>query len=208
MSNLDSRLAELKVIPVIVVDNAEDILPIGKALSENGLPVAEITFRTAAAADAISLLRKEYPDMLIGAGTILNEEQLVAAKEAGVDFVVSAGLNPTTVNAAQKHDVDIIAGINSPSLIEQAMELGLTTVKFFPAEASGGVKMLKAILAPYNQIKIMPTGGINKDNIQGYLDIPAVLACGGSWMVDQSLVKNKEWYKMGSLIKEIVEKLK
>ena len=208
MNNLESRLAELKVIPVIVVDEAQDILPIGKVLSENGLPVAEITFRTAAAADAIALLRKEYPDMLIGAGTILNEKQLLAAKEAGVDFVVSAGLNPTTVKAAQKHDITIIAGINNPSLIEQAMELGLTTVKFFPAEASGGVKMLKAMLAPYHQIKIMPTGGINKNNIQDYLDIPSVLACGGSWMVDKSLVKNKEWDKMADLIKEIVDKVK
>ncbi|WED26312.1 bifunctional 4-hydroxy-2-oxoglutarate aldolase/2-dehydro-3-deoxy-phosphogluconate aldolase [Vibrio sp. DW001] len=208
MNTLDSRLAKLKVIPVIVVDEAEDILPIGKALSENGLPVAEITFRTAAAADAIVLLRKEYPDMLIGAGTILNEQQLLAAKEAGVDFVVSAGLNPTTVKAAQKHNVAIIAGVNTPSLVEQAMELGLTTVKFFPAEASGGIKMLKAMLAPYNQIKVMPTGGINKDNIQAYLDVPSVLACGGSWMVDQSLVKNKEWDKMATLIREIVAQLK
>ncbi len=208
MNTLDSRLAKLKVIPVIVVDEAEDILPIGKALSENGLPVAEITFRTAAAADAIVLLRKEYPDMLIGAGTILNEQQLLAAKEAGVDFVVSAGLNPTTVKAAHKHNVAIIAGVNTPSLIEQAMELGLTTVKFFPAEASGGIKMLKAMLAPYNQIKVMPTGGINKDNIQAYLDVPSVLACGGSWMVDQSLVKNKEWDKMATLIREIVAQLK
>lgn len=208
MNTLDIRLAKLKVIPVIVVDEAEDILPIGKALSENGLPVAEITFRTAAAADAIALLRKEYPDMLIGAGTILNEQQLITAKEAGVDFVVSAGLNPTTVKAAQKHNVAIIAGVNTPSLIEQAMELGLTTVKFFPAEASGGIKMLKAMLAPYNQIKVMPTGGINKDNIQEYLDVPSVIACGGSWMVDQSLVKNKEWDKMATLIREIVAQLK
>lgn len=208
MKNLETRLAELKVIPVIVVDNAEDILPIGKALSENGLPVAEITFRTAAAAPAIALLRSEYPEMLIGAGTITNEEQLIEAKKAGVDFVVSAGLNPTTVKAAQKLDLDIIPGVNNPSLIEQAMELGLTTVKFFPAEASGGVKMLNAILAPYGNIRIMPTGGINKDNIQSYLDIPSVLACGGSWMVDKSLVNKQDWQKMGNLIREIVEQVK
>ncbi|MGR5167450.1 bifunctional 4-hydroxy-2-oxoglutarate aldolase/2-dehydro-3-deoxy-phosphogluconate aldolase [Vibrio astriarenae] len=202
--DLNQRLAELKVVPVIAIDNAQDILPVGKALVENGLPVAEITFRSDAAAEAIRLLRDAHPDILIGAGTVLNEAQVIEAKQAGADFIVSPGLNPSTVKACQKHKITIVPGINSPSLVEQALELGVDTVKFFPAEASGGLAMLKSLLGPYQQIKVMPTGGINQNNIHDYLALPAVLACGGTWMVDKSLVNDAAWDEIGRLVREIV----
>ncbi|AEX22357.1 bifunctional 4-hydroxy-2-oxoglutarate aldolase/2-dehydro-3-deoxy-phosphogluconate aldolase [Vibrio sp. EJY3] len=202
--DLNQRLAKLKVVPVIAVDNAQDILPLGKALVENGLPVAEITFRSDAATEAIRLLRTTYPDILIGAGTVLNEAQVIEAKEAGADFIVSPGLNPITVKACQKHKITIVPGVNSPSLVEQALELGVDTVKFFPAEASGGLAMLKSLLGPYQQIKVMPTGGINQNNIHDYLALPAVLACGGTWMVDKSLVHKGAWDEIGRLVREIV----
>ncbi|MDR9828581.1 bifunctional 4-hydroxy-2-oxoglutarate aldolase/2-dehydro-3-deoxy-phosphogluconate aldolase [Vibrio sp. FNV 38] len=204
MKELNQRLAELKVVPVIAVDKAEDILALGKALVENGLPVAEITFRSDAAAEAIRLLRNAYPDILIGAGTVLNEAQVIEAKAAGADFIVSPGLNPSTVKACQKHKITIVPGVNNPSLVEQALELGVKTVKFFPAEASGGLAMLKSLLGPYQQIKVMPTGGINQNNIHDYLALPAVLACGGTWMVDKSLINNGAWDEIGRLVREIV----
>ncbi|GAL11198.1 4-hydroxy-2-oxoglutarate aldolase /2-dehydro-3-deoxyphosphogluconate aldolase [Vibrio astriarenae] len=202
--DLNQRLAQLKVVPVIAIDNAHDILPLGKALLENGLPVAEITFRSDAAVEAIRLLRDAYPEMLIGAGTVLNESQVIEAKKAGADFIVSPGLNPSTVKACQKHKITIVPGVNSPSLVEQALELGVDTVKFFPAEASGGLAMLKSLLGPYQQIKVMPTGGINQNNIHDYLALPAVLACGGTWMVDKSLVNDGAWDEIGRLVREIV----
>lgn len=208
IQELSSQLRAMKVVPVIAVDKAGDILPLGQQLVENGLPVAEITFRSDAAEEAIRLLRKAYPEMLIGAGTVINEEQVIAAKKAGATFVVSPGLNPTTVKACQKHDIPIVPGINNPSAIEQALELGLTAVKFFPAEPSGGLKMLKALLAPYPQLSVMPTGGIGAGNIEEYLALPQVLACGGSWMVDKSLVNNGEWQKIGELVAQIVHQLK
>lgn len=204
MNDLNKRLAELKVVPVIALDKAEDILPLGKQLAENGLPVAEITFRSDAAAESIRLLRKAYPEMLIGAGTVLNEAQVIEAKEAGADFIVSPGLNPNTVKACQKHNITIIPGVNNPSLVEQALELGIDTVKFFPAEASGGLAMLKSLLGPYQQLKVMPTGGVSPKNIHDYLALPAVLACGGTWMVDKSLINDGAWDEIGRLVREIV----
>ena len=208
MSSIEEKLRKFKVIPVIAIDNAEDILPLGEQLVKNGLPVAEITFRSAAAAEAIRLLRNAYPEMYIGAGTVLNEAQVIEAKEAGSDFIVSPGLNPNTVLACKKHNIDFIPGLNSPSNVEQALELGITIVKFFPAEASGGIPMLKSLLGPYGKIKVMPTGGITANNIQQYLDLPAVLACGGTWMVDKGLINAKNWDEIGRLVKEAVARVK
>ncbi len=134
--------------------------------------------------------------MLIGAGTVLNREQAIAAKEVGATFVVSPGFNPNTVEACQEIGIDIVPGVNNPSAVEAALEMGLTTLKFFPAEASGGVNMVKALLAPYGDVEIMPTGGINPSNIKDYLAVPRVLACGGTWMVDKNLSKRasgKSW---------------
>ncbi|MFQ1858645.1 bifunctional 4-hydroxy-2-oxoglutarate aldolase/2-dehydro-3-deoxy-phosphogluconate aldolase [Aeromonas veronii] len=204
MSSITEQLQALKVIPVIAIEQAEDIIPLGAALANNGLPVAEITFRSAATVEAIRLLRQSQPEMLIGAGTVLNREQVIAAKEAGATFIVSPGFNPNTVKACQELDIPIIPGVNNPSTIEAALEMGLTTLKFFPAEASGGSAMIKALLAPYTQITLMPTGGISTHNINEYLAIPRVIACGGSWMVDKKLIAEKQWEEIGRLTREAV----
>ncbi|HCH6450453.1 TPA: bifunctional 4-hydroxy-2-oxoglutarate aldolase/2-dehydro-3-deoxy-phosphogluconate aldolase [Vibrio parahaemolyticus] len=204
MSSIKEQLKTLKVIPVIAIDKAEDIIPLGKVLAENGLPAAEITFRSAAAAEAIRLLRETQPDMLIGAGTVLNREQAIAAKEAGATFIVSPGFNPNTVKACQEIGIDIVPGVNNPSTVEAALEMGLTTLKFFPAEASGGINMVKSLLAPYTDIELMPTGGINPANIKDYLAIPHVLACGGTWMVDKKLIEEGNWEELARLTREAV----
>ncbi|ENO1829204.1 bifunctional 4-hydroxy-2-oxoglutarate aldolase/2-dehydro-3-deoxy-phosphogluconate aldolase [Vibrio vulnificus] len=204
MSSIKEQLKTLKVIPVIAIDKAEDIIPLGKVLAENGLPAAEITFRSAAAAEAIRLLRETQPDMLIGAGTVLNREQAIAAKEAGATFIVSPGFNPNTVKACQEIGIDIVPGVNNPSTVEAALEMGLTTLKFFPAEASGGINMVKSLLAPYTDIELMPTGGISPANIKDYLAIPRVLACGGTWMVDKKLIEEGNWEELARLTREAV----
>jgi len=206
MTTLNEKLKELKVIPVIAIKDANDAVPLGKVLVENGMPCAEITFRTPAAAQAIKNLREAFPEMLIGAGTVLNSATVDEAIDAGVDFVVSPGFNPTTVKYCQQRNMPIIPGVNSPSLVEQAMEMGLDTVKFFPAEPSGGVSMLKSLTAVY-PVSIMPTGGVSPSNINDYLNIDAVLACGGTWMVPAALVDNREWDKIAELVKEAVAAL-
>ncbi|EGR0758158.1 bifunctional 4-hydroxy-2-oxoglutarate aldolase/2-dehydro-3-deoxy-phosphogluconate aldolase [Vibrio parahaemolyticus] len=204
MSSIKEQLKTLKVIPVIAIDKAEDIIPLGKVLAENGLPAAEITFRSEAAVEAIRLLRETQPDMLIGAGTVLNREQAIVAKEAGATFIVSPGFNPNTVKACQEIEIDIVPGVNNPSTVEAALEMGLTTLKFFPAEASGGINMVKSLLAPYTDIELMPTGGINPANIKDYLAIPRVLACGGTWMVDKKLIEEGNWEELARLTREAV----
>lgn len=197
MKQLIEALAALKLIPVIAIDDSADIVALGKALVDNGLPVAEITFRTPAAAEAIRLLRAAQPDMLIGAGTVLNRAQMEVAVEAGASFIVSPGLNPNTVRAAQALNVPMLPGVNNPSDIEAALELGLTALKFFPAEASGGIKMIKSLLGPYAPLHLMPTGGISPTNIRDYLAVPGVVACGGSWMVEPELLKRRDWAEVG-----------
>ncbi|GLS92691.1 ketohydroxyglutarate aldolase [Psychromonas marina] len=206
MTTLNEKLQSLKVIPVIAIKNAEDAVPLGKVLVENGMPCAEITFRTPAAAQAIKNMRAAFPEMLIGAGTVLTSATVDEAIDAGVDFVVSPGFNPTTVRYCLQRNMPIIPGVNNPSLVEQAMEMGLTTLKFFPAGPSGGVSMLKSLTAVY-PVSFMPTGGVSPANINEYLDIDAVLACGGTWMVPADLIDNQEWEKIGVLVKEAVAAL-
>lgn len=201
------QLRTLKIVPVIALDKAQDILPLGKILIENGLPVAEITFRSAAAQEAIRLLRHTYPEMLIAAGTVLTAEQVVQAKEAGADFVVTPGFNPKIVQLCQDLQLPITPGVNSTMAIEAALDRGITAVKFFPAEASGGVKMIKALVAPYSQLQIMPTGGIGLHNIQDYLAIPNVVACGGSWFVEKSLINGQNWQEIEKLTQEVLQKV-
>lgn len=205
MTTIAQQLAAIKVIPVIAIDCAEDIIPLGKALAENGLPAAEITFRSDAAVEAIRLLRESQPEMLIGAGTVLNREQAQAAKDAGATFVVSPGFNPNTVTACREIGIDIVPGVNNPSAVEAAIDMGLTTLKFFPAEASGGINMLKSLLGPYTQIQFMPTGGISPKNVNDYLAVDRVLACGGTWMVDKTLINEGRWDEIGRLAQEVTE---
>ncbi|MCQ9121178.1 2-dehydro-3-deoxyphosphogluconate aldolase [Rodentibacter pneumotropicus] len=199
------KLRQFKVVPVIALDNAEDILPLADTLAENGLPLAEITFRSGAAAEAIRLLRTNKPDFLIAAGTVLTAEQVILAKNSGADFVVTPGFNPKIVKLCQDLNFSITPGVNNPMSTEAALEMGITAVKFFPAEASGGIKMIKALLGPYGQLQIMPTGGIGLHNINHYLSIPNVVACGGSWFVDKQLIRSKNWAEIGRLVKEVVD---
>ncbi|MEZ9545785.1 MULTISPECIES: bifunctional 4-hydroxy-2-oxoglutarate aldolase/2-dehydro-3-deoxy-phosphogluconate aldolase [Vibrio] len=204
MTTLNEQLANLKVIPVIAINRAEDAIPLGKALVENGMPCAEITLRTECAIKAIRIMRKEFPDMLIGSGTVLTNEQVDASIEAGVDFIVSPGFNPRTVQYCIDKGVAIVPGVNNPSLVEQAMEMGLRTLKFFPAEPSGGTGMLKALTAVY-PVKFMPTGGVSLKNVDEYLSIPSVLACGGTWMVPTNLIDEGKWDELGKLVRDAVE---
>ncbi len=204
MTTLNEQLANLKVIPVIAINRAEDAIPLGKALVENGMPCAEITLRTECAIEAIRIMREEFPDMLIGSGTVLTNEQVDASIEAGVDFIVSPGFNPRTVQYCIDKGVAIVPGVNNPSLVEQAMEMGLRTLKFFPAEPSGGTGMLKALTAVY-PVKFMPTGGVSLKNVDEYLSIPSVLACGGTWMVPTNLIDEGKWDELGKLVRDAVD---
>ncbi|MFA0310651.1 ketohydroxyglutarate aldolase [Vibrio splendidus] len=203
MTTLNEQLANLKVVPVIAINRAEDAIPLGKALVENGMPCAEITLRTECAIEAIRIMRKEFPDMLIGSGTVLTNDQVDASIEAGVDFIVSPGFNPRTVQYCIDKGVAIVPGVNNPSLVEQAMEMGLRTLKFFPAEPSGGTGMLKALTAVY-PVKFMPTGGVSLKNVDEYLSIPSVLACGGTWMVPTNLIDEGKWDELGKLVRDAV----
>ena len=204
ITTLTEQLRTIKIVPVIALDNAADAVPLGATLRKSGIPVAEITFRSPAAAEAIRRLRDADPDILIAAGTVLNAAQAKAAQQAGADFIVSPGFNPNTVKACQDMDIPITPGINNPTAIEAALEYGIDTVKYFPAEASGGIPMLKALLAPYAMLRVMPTGGINAQNIRDYLAIKNVIACGGSWMVEKSLLAARNWAGIRRLGKEAV----
>ena len=203
---LTDRLRQLRLLPVIALHQAAQAVPLGRTLIAAGLPAAEITFRTPAAAEAIRQLRAAFPAMIIGAGTVLTTDQVDQAIDAGVDFIVSPGLNPRIVQYCQARGVLMIPGVNNPSMVEQAMELGLRTLKFFPAEPSGGLSMLKAMSAVY-PVSFMPTGGVSPSNVKDYLALPSVFACGGTWMVPANLVDNREWDKIGALAKEAMAAL-
>lgn len=201
-NELIDQLAALAVMPVIQIENADDAVKLVEVLSDNGLPAAEITFRSAAAAESIRRIRAAFPDVILCAGTVLTIAQVDEAVAAGADFIISPGLNPTTVQYCIANGIKIIPGINNPSQIEQALELGLTVVKFFPAEASGGVNMVKALVGPYSQIKLMPTGGIKPSNVQDYLAIPQVIACGGSWIATTSAIRDHDWEGIANNVRE------
>ncbi|MGR5208768.1 MULTISPECIES: bifunctional 4-hydroxy-2-oxoglutarate aldolase/2-dehydro-3-deoxy-phosphogluconate aldolase [Vibrio] len=203
MKELNQKLKEIKVVPVIAIKDASKAAKLAQVLIENGLPCAEVTFRTEEAAQAIKNMREAFPEMLLGAGTVLTSKQVDEAIEAGVDFIVSPGFNPTTVRYCQQRGIAIVPGVNTPSLVEQAMEMGINTLKFFPAEPSGGIGMLKALSAVY-AVKFMPTGGVTQSNINDYLAVPSVLACGGTWMVPNDLIENEQWEQIAILVEEAV----
>jgi 2-dehydro-3-deoxyphosphogluconate aldolase/(4S)-4-hydroxy-2-oxoglutarate aldolase len=205
MNQVLEKIQKIGIVPVVVLDDAKDAIPLAKALCEGGLPCAEVTFRTAAARDAIKAMTTEFPDMLVGAGTVLTIEQVDAAVEAGAKFIVSPGLNPRVVKYCVDKNIPITPGTTNPSDIEQAIELGLDVVKFFPAEPAGGIKMIKAMAAPYVNMKFMPTGGISAANLKDYLDFPKIIACGGSWMVSKDLVTAGEFDKIRDLTREAVQ---
>ena len=202
MSYIADKFEELGVVPVVVLENTKDALPLAKALMEGGLPCAEVTFRTEAAQESIRLMAQEYPDMLVGAGTVLTTKQVDEAIEAGAKFIVSPGFDPEIVNYCLEKEIPIFPGCVTPSEVAQAVKRGLKVVKFFPAEPAGGVAMIKAMAAPYNQLRFMPTGGIGTQNLKDYLGFDKIICCGGSWMVKADLIKNGEFEKICNLTKE------
>lgn len=204
MNPILQQLSEFGVIPVVKIEDADNAVALGNALIKGDLPVAEITFRTAAAEEAITRLSRELPDMLIGAGTVLSVEQVKKAVKAGAKFIVSPGFNPKVVGYCVENDIPITPGINSPTGIEMALEYNLEVVKFFPAEASGGLAMLKAMAAPYGGMSFIPTGGISEKNLNTYLAFPKILACGGSWMVKDSLIASGQFEEITRMTKEAV----
>lgn len=207
MTELEKKVYDLGVLPVIKISNPDDAIPLAKALIDGGLPAAEITFRTSCAAEAIKRITEAYPEMLVGAGTVLNAEQVDAAVAAGASFIVSPGFNPKTVAYCRSKNIPIIPGCSSPSDIEQAIELGLETVKFFPAEAAGGLKMLKAMAAPYGAMRFMPTGGIDASNLLSYLSFDKILCCGGSFMVKDELIKAGDFATITELTRGAVRSM-
>lgn len=199
------ELSRIGIVPVIAINDAADAVPLAKALIEGGLPCAEVTFRTAAAADAIKAMSEAYPEMVVGAGTVLTTEQVDRAVAAGAKFIVSPGLNPTTVKYCQQIGVPVCPGTANPSDIEVALSLGLKTVKFFPAEAAGGLKYIKSIAAPYGDVTFMPTGGVNEKNLLDYLSFNKIVCCGGSWMVPGDAIKAKDWERIKALTASAVQ---
>lgn len=187
-----NRIGKAAIIPVIKLNRVEDAVPLAQALLAGGIPVAEVTFRTEAAAEGIAAIRREVPQMLVGAGTVLTTDQAIAAVEAGAQFVVSPGSNGKIIDRVLAAGVAMIPGVATPSEIEAAMERGLNVLKFFPAEALGGIAMLKALSGPYSQIKFVPTGGISANNMKDYLHQKNVLAVGGSWMIQSDLEMVKQ----------------
>jgi 2-dehydro-3-deoxyphosphogluconate aldolase/(4S)-4-hydroxy-2-oxoglutarate aldolase len=187
MSEMTDKLGQLKLIPVVVIEDAASAAPLGQALLDGGLPCAEVTFRTAAAPDAITALSK-LDGLLLGAGTVLTVDQAKQAVDCGAKFIVTPGFNPKVVGYCVENDIPITPGVCTPTQIEAALDFGLNVVKFFPAEAFGGLKTLKAISGPYPMMKFIPTGGISAANIGSYLAFEKVLACGGSWIVKKDLI--------------------
>lgn len=204
MENLIKKIQNIGIVPVIALENLADAPYLATALSKGGLPIAEVTYRTAIAHDVIIQMKNACPDMIIGAGTVLTINQVDSAIDAGAQFIVSPGLNPEIVKYCQEKNILIIPGVANASDIEVALSLGLNVVKFFPAELLGGLKMIKALAAPYTSLKFMPTGGINAKNLNEYLDYQKVIACGGTWMVDKNALINKNYDLIENLTKEAV----
>lgn len=208
MNEILNKIHEIGIVPVVVLNDAKDAASLAKALCEGGLPCAEVTFRTEAAEEAIRIMTGQFPEMLVGAGTVLTTKQVDRAVAAGAKFIVSPGFNPKVVQYCIDKGLPITPGCMTPSEIEQALEHGLEVVKFFPAEPAGGLKMLKAMAAPYVGMKFMPTGGISAGNVREYLKYDRILACGGSWMVKGDLINAGDFDKIRELTKEAVEIVK
>ena len=202
------KLSEIGIVPVVALDNAEDAIPLGEALQKGGLTCAEITFRTAAAEESIRLMTKAFPDMIIGAGTVLTTEQVDRAVAAGAQFIVAPGCNPRIVRYCVERNIPMAPGVATASEIEQALECGVKKVKFFPAEQNGGIAMIKALAAPYVDVTFMPTGGLNKENVKEYLSYDRIFACGGTWMVKKNLISEGKFHEIEQLAREAAEIVK
>ena len=205
---MNDKIKSFGVIPVVVLENAEDAKPLAEALVKGGLPVAEVTFRTAAAKESIRVMSENYPEMLVGAGTVLSVSQVDEAVEAGAKFIVTPGFDEEVVDYCLSKDIPVFPGVITPTEVTMAVKKGLKVVKFFPASQFGGLKTIKALSAPFGMVKFMPTGGIDASNLSEYLSSDKIVACGGSWMVKGDLVKAKEFDKIEALTKEAVELVK
>ncbi|MEP3478962.1 MAG: bifunctional 4-hydroxy-2-oxoglutarate aldolase/2-dehydro-3-deoxy-phosphogluconate aldolase [Fuerstiella sp.] len=204
MNDVVTQIEKLRIVPVVALENIDDANPLADALTEGGLPCAEITLRTDAGLAAIESLSKRT-DFLVGAGTVHNAEQAKQVVDAGAKFVVAPGFNPKTVAWCVANHVPIFPGTSNPTDLEQALEYGLDVVKFFPAEAMGGIKMLKAFHGPYSSIRFMPTGGVSTSNVLDYLRLPYVIACGGSWMVKPNLITEGRFDQITQLTTETIQ---
>lgn len=207
--NVFTRLSKEKIVPVIKLKTPDSAVPLAKALTAGGINVAEVTFRTDAAAESIKRIRKDFPEMLVGAGTVLTLENAKKAEDAGASFIVAPGFNPRIVEFCQSRNIPVVPGVNSPTQVELAMEMGLEVLKFFPAEISGGIKMLKTLGSVYN-VDFMPTGGLNEANFIDYLSLANVIACGGSWMVKGDLIeagRYDEITRLSSLVRDQIKKV-
>ena len=202
MNDTLKQIGSTGIVPVVVLNKADDAEPLAQALVNGGLPCAEVTFRTDAAEESIRRIAKKFPEMFVGAGTILTTEQADRAVGAGAKFIVSPGLNPKVVEHCLKKGYPITPGIMTPTELEMALGFGLDVVKFFPAENAGGLKMIKAMAAPYTMMKFMPTGGINATNVRDYLACNKILACGGSWMVKGDLISAGDFAEIEKLTRE------
>ena len=205
MNSTLKKLGQFGVVPVVVLDDAKDAAPLAKALCEGGLACAEVTFRTEAAAESIRIMTETCPEMVVGAGTVLTTKQVDSAIAAGAKFIVTPGLDPEIVAYGIERGIPVTPGVVSPSELAQAYKLGLRLVKFFPAEPSGGLPMIKALAAPYNMMQFMPTGGISAATLPDYLRYEKIFACGGSWMVKGDLIKAGDFERITALTKEAVE---
>lgn len=208
MNDVLKKISEVGILPVVVLDDAKDATKLAKALIEGGLPCAEVTFRTDAAEESIKLIAAEYPDMLVGAGTVLSVEQVKRAVNAGAKFIVSPGFDEEVVKYCLDNNIPVTPGVCTPSDVQKGYKLGLDVLKFFPAEPSGGLSMIKAIAAPYTVMKFIPTGGINENNMEDYVKYDRILAIGGSWMVKSSLIKNGEFDKIKDMTAAAVNRVK
>lgn len=205
MSTVAEKIAGFGVVPVVVLEDVKDAAPLAKVLVEGGLPCAEVTFRTAAAEESIRVMTTEYPDMFVGAGTVLTIEQVDRAVAAGAKFIVSPGFDPEIVDYCLEKEIPVFPGCITPSEVAQAVKRGLKVVKFFPAEQFGGVATIKAMAAPYVGLKFMPTGGVSAKNLESYLSCDKIIACGGSWMVKGDLVKAGKFDEIKNLTEEAVK---
>ncbi|RHV01038.1 keto-hydroxyglutarate-aldolase/keto-deoxy-phosphogluconate aldolase [Firmicutes bacterium OM07-11] len=204
MNDILNQLEKCMIVPVVVLENAKDAKPLGEALCNGGLPCAEVTFRTEAAEESIRIMSESFPEMLVGAGTVLTTDQVDRAVNAGAKFIVSPGFDEEIVDYCLEKGITVLPGCATPSEVAKAVKRELEVVKFFPAEQAGGLPMIKAMAAPYTMVKFMPTGGINPENVKDYLAFNKIFACGGSWMVKNTLVENQEFDKICELSKEAV----
>ena len=204
MNEILKELEKNIIVPVVVLDDAKDAENLAKSLVQGGLPCAEVTFRTDAAEESIRIMCEKFPEMCVGAGTVLTTEQVDRAINAGAKFIVSPGFDPEIVDYCLKKGITVLPGCITPSEVAQAVKRGLEVIKFFPAEQSGGLAMIKAMSAPYTTVKFMPTGGISAKNVASYLECDKIFACGGSWMVKKNLIEDQEFDKIRALTEEAV----